>query len=116
MFALIVALQVASAQPAPVLVPVIEPSGRITKVLRKGDGRSQETAFRVKSVREEYEILRTFGLEPGVQSLVVGANGKPYDLLEAKNPKTGETVKLWFDISSFMERDFSARSAATEPR
>jgi len=101
MFALLIALQVASAQPAPVLVPVVQPPGRIAKILKKSDGRSQATAYRVRSVREEYEILRVFGLEPGVQSLTIGSNNKPYDRIEAKNPKTGETVELWFDISSF---------------
>ena len=106
MLALIVALQVAAAQPAPVLVPVVEPSGRIAKVLAKGDGRTKATAYRVKSIGEEYEILRVFGLEPGVQSLVDGDNGKHYDVLKAKNPKTGETVELWFDISSFFGAGF----------
>lgn len=106
MLALLIALQVASAQLAPALVPVTEPSGRIAKVLEKGDGRSEKTAFRVKSVRDEYEILRTFGLEPGVQSLIIGTNKKPYDRIEAKNPKTGETVELWFDISSFFGSGF----------
>ena len=106
MFALLIALQVASAQPAPALIPVIEPSGRIAKILRKSDGRSQATAFRVRSIREEYEVLRTFGLEPVLQSLIVGDDKKPYDKLEAKNPRTGEKVELWFDISSFYGAGF----------
>jgi hypothetical protein len=106
MFALMIALQVAAAQPAQPLVPIIEPSGRIAKILGKNDGRTQRTAYRVKSVREEYEILHVFGLEPGVQSLVIGDNGKAFDLHEAKNLRTGETVELWFDISSFYGAGF----------
>lgn len=106
MLALLIALQVAAAQPAPALVPVMEPSGRIAKVLAKGDGRSERTAYKVKSIEEEYEILRVFGLHPGVQSLIVGEKGKAFDMLQAKNPKTGETVELWFDISSFYGAGF----------
>jgi hypothetical protein len=106
MLTLIIALQVATAQPAQPLVAVIEPSGRIAKVLAKGDGRSEKTAYRVKSIDEEYGILRVFGLEPGVQSLIINDDGKPFDMLEAKNPKTGETVQLWFDISSFYGAGF----------
>lgn len=106
MLAALIALQMVAAQPAPALMPVVQPSSRIAKILRKGDGRSQETAFRVKSVREEYEILRTFGLEPVIQSLIVGTNRKPYDRIQAKNPTTGETIELWFDISSFYGAGF----------
>jgi hypothetical protein len=106
MFAFLIAVQVAAAVPVTPLVPVSEPSGRIAKVLAKDDGRTQKTAYRVKNVDEEYEILRVFGLQPGVQSLVGGDNGKMYDMLEAKNPKTGETVQLWFDITSFFGAGF----------
>lgn len=101
MFAFLIALQVAAAQPAPALAPVVQPSGRIAKILKKGDGRSQATAFRVMRVREEYDILHVLGLEPSSQALIVGTRGKPFDLIRAKNPQTGEVIELWFDISSF---------------
>jgi hypothetical protein len=106
MLGLLFALQVAVAQPAPSLIPVIQPSGRIDKVLKKGDGRSQQTAYKVKSVREEYEILRVFGLKPGSQSLVTGSDKKPYDIIEVTDPNTGQKLELWFDISSFFGAGF----------
>ena len=106
MFALLIALQVAVAPPAPALVPIVEPSGRVAKVLKSGDGLTKATAFKVKNIGEEYQILRTFGLEPGVEGLVTEPDGKAYDVLTAKNMKTGETVELWFDISSFFGKGF----------
>ena len=106
MFALLLALQVAVAQPAPALVPIVEPSGRVAKIFKTGDGRTKATAYKVKNVGEEYQILRAYGLEPGVQGLVTDNDGKAYDVLTAKNPKTGETLDLWFDISSFFGKGF----------
>jgi hypothetical protein len=74
-------------------------SKHITKILSRGDGRSEQTAYKVRSVRDEYEILEALGLKPGKQSLVI--RKKPYDVLEATDPTTGATRELWFDISSF---------------
>jgi hypothetical protein len=97
---------VTAAQPQVSLVPVIQPTGRTAKILSKGDGLTRDTAFRVRSVSEEYAILRTFGLEAGKQSLVVGKNGKAYDVLTATDPRSGATVELWFDVSSFFGQGF----------
>ena len=72
---------------------------RIAKILSRGDGISQQTAYKVKSVREEYQVVAALGLEPGSQSLVV--NNKPYDVIEATDPRTGAKRDVWFDISSF---------------
>ena len=67
--------------------------------MKGGDGRTRATAYRVKSVDEEYEILRLFGLRPASQSLIIGNDQKPYDMLDATNPKSGDHFELWFDIS-----------------
>ena len=106
MLALLAALQIVVAQPTPALVPILEPRGRVAKILKTGDGMTAATAYKVKSIGEEYQILRTFGLVPDVQSLVTENDGRAFDMLTAKNPKTGETVKLWFDISSFFGKGF----------
>ena len=100
MFALLIALQVSAATPQSALVPLSKPTDRIAAILRKGDGKAESTAYKVKSVDEEYEILRVFGLKPAMQSLVTGKNKKPYDVLDATDPRTGETFSLWFDISA----------------
>jgi hypothetical protein len=77
---------------------------RIAKVVAKGDGKTQETAYKVRSVAEEYLILDYLGLAPQAQALVAGK--KTFDRIEAKDPRTGTTHTIWFDISSFYGREF----------
>jgi hypothetical protein len=87
-----------SAAPAQVAEPPAV-SKHIAKILARADGRSPETAYKVSSVRDEYQILQALGLAPGSQSLVF--RKKPYDMLEATDPKTGAKREVWFDISAF---------------
>jgi len=84
---------------APAISQSTKPSKHIAKIMAKGDGLSEQTAYRVGSVREEYEIIAALGLTSNGQALVV--RKKPYDVLDAKDPRTGATRQLWFDISSF---------------
>ena len=106
MFAFFFALQVATAEVPQSPTIAVQPVGAVAKIIRKGDGLSEDTAFKVSNVRQEYEILRVYGLEPHIQSLVNGKNGKNFDVLEAKDPKTGKSYRLWFDISSFYGKGF----------
>jgi hypothetical protein len=75
--------------------------GLIKSILNSGDGKSKETAYVVAAVHEEYVVLRILKLQPGLQSLV-GDKGHSYDLLEAKDPATGKTVKLFFNVDVSM--------------
>jgi hypothetical protein len=79
------------------LAPVA--SKHIEKIMSKGDGASRATAYKVGSVRDEYEIVRLLGLETKRQALIV--EKKAYDLLTVVDPATGNERELWFDISSF---------------
>jgi len=88
----VVAVAQAVAQP-------VTASKHISKILSRGDGASEESAYKVKSVHEEYEILAALGLTPGKQSLV--QKKKPYDVIEATDQRTGATREVWFDIGSF---------------
>jgi hypothetical protein len=84
----------------------VETSGRIAKVMKTGDGKSAETAYKVKSIGEEYQVVAALGYpRPEMQSLVF-AKDKPYDVLTTTDPKTGEKVQIWFDISSFFGKGF----------
>jgi hypothetical protein len=77
-----------------------EKQGRIEKLIASTDGASKATAYKVKSVDEEYRILRALGLKPEKQSLIVGDDGHPYDKLTVV-AEDGTKRELWFDIKSF---------------
>ena len=99
MIALVLALALAlEAAPVPVEGPPPAPSGHIAKIMAHGDGRSPETAYKVGSVRDEYEVVRALGLTVKSQALVGGR--KPYDVLEVADAH-GNVLKLWFDIGAF---------------
>lgn len=100
MLSLLFALALAAANPPVASAPAPPPrSGHLAKVMTKGDGRSAETAWKVGSVREEYEIVRALGLEMKSQALVM--RKKAYDVLTVRDPRDGSTRELWFDISGF---------------
>jgi hypothetical protein len=80
------------------------PSKRIAKLLASTDGQSMETAYKVRSAREEYQVLAALGLQPGKQSLITAK--KAYDRLDATDTRTGEQRTVWFDISSFYGAGF----------
>jgi hypothetical protein len=78
---------------------------RIANLLAATNGATAETAFHVRSVREEYQILGALGLCPEMQSLIQQGR-HTYDMLSARDPRTGATRELWFDISSFFGHEF----------
>lgn len=91
-----------SAQCTPSSTP---PSRRIAQLLASTNGASAATAYRVRNIGEEYQILDALGLCPHIQSLVMPDN-HPYDVLSAVDPRTGATRDLWFDIASFFGHEF----------
>ena len=80
-----------NAEPSPV-------SKHIQKIISKRDGLSPSTAFKVSSVRDEYQIADALNLKVLSQTLVF--QKKPFDMFKAQNA-AGETREIWFDISSF---------------
>ncbi|QVM83196.1 DUF4919 domain-containing protein [Novosphingobium decolorationis] len=89
----------ATTQPGAAQVPK-----SIAKILAKGDGATPETAYKVRSVKQEYQVLAAFGMQRRRQALVM--QDKPYDRIEATHPETGETRTFWFDISAFFAAGF----------
>ena len=86
--------------------PTAPPSGaalktpkHVDKIIGKRDGKTCATAYRVRSVREEYKIMASLGLKPFKQALISGK--KPCDILTATDPSTGDEYEVWFDISAF---------------
>ena len=66
-------------------------------LLSSGDGKTPETAFRVYSVREEYDVMRELGYEVSGQALVVGPYGK-MDALTGVNADK-KTASFYFDFN-----------------
>ena len=86
--------------------PLSPQSDPIAEIMAKSDGKTKETAYKVRSVDDEYAILRRLKLRPNGQSLVMDDKGHPYDMLQAVDPATGKQVELWFDIESFFGKGF----------
>ena len=71
-------------------------------ILLSGDGKDFATAFRVISVDEEYSVLRVMQIERVNQALVEH-DGSQFDVLSAKDPKTGKDFQLYFNIDLPMQ-------------
>jgi hypothetical protein len=85
--------------------PAPPPSKHVQQLLEQTDGATRERAFKVDGVPEEYQIVRTLGLQPKTQSLVAD-HGRMYDVLTVTDPKSGQERRLWFDINSFFGKEF----------
>lgn len=73
-------------------------SKHIQKIMAKGDGLTPATAFKVSSVKDEYQIVAALNMKVQSQSLVV--QKKPFDFLKVTND-AGEVRDVWFEISRF---------------
>jgi hypothetical protein len=78
---------------------------RITMLIASTDGASKATAYKVKSVDEEYQILRALHLKSDQQDLIIGEDKHPYDMLTVTG-EDGTKRELWFDIKSFFGHEF----------
>ncbi len=68
------------------------PPESIAQILNSGDGKSCNTAFKVSSIEEEYQVLKYLKLNPRMQMLIL-FEGQYYDAL-----MVGESV-VYFKIS-----------------
>lgn len=71
--------------------------GLLKSITDSGDGKTPEHAYVVITVDEEYVVLRFMHLMPASQSLQI-KNGHSYDKLDAKDPQTGGTQTLYFNV------------------
>jgi hypothetical protein len=77
----------------------------LRSIMNRGDGKTKETAYEVIGDREEYFVLSALGLpysppEASVTHVPDGAHR--YERWEVKNPKTGQTVVVFFNIDAFI--------------
>jgi len=89
----------------PVCVHAADKHDRIATLIAGTDGLTRQTAFKVKSVDEEYQVLAALGLKAEQQDLIMGDDGHPYDMLTAVDPRTGAKREVWFDIKSFFGKE-----------
>jgi Domain of unknown function (DUF4919) len=75
--------------------------GLIRSILNSGDGKSEDTAYVVASVHEEYVVMRALGLQPKGQSLA-RKDGHSYDVMEVKESKSGQTSTVYFNVDVSM--------------
>lgn len=73
----------------------------MNSIFESGDGRTQQTAFHVFQVKEEYETLKFLRLRPVGQSLLE-TNGNYFDLLTAEDEK-GNKHEIYFNINEHMQ-------------
>ena len=88
--------------PAPQATPTPAPTPTPAEPLK---GSTRETAYKVKSIGEEYAIMRKLGLRVEMQALIFDGD-HPYDVLTGTDPNTGEKREVWFDIKSFFGKEF----------
>jgi hypothetical protein len=76
--------------------------GLLDSILATGDGQSEDTAYHVLFVEEEYDVLGHRRLHKHRQDLIE-ADGRHFDLLSAESEE-GTTVQVWFDITEYFKR------------
>ncbi|WP_338841616.1 hypothetical protein [Flavobacterium ginsenosidimutans] len=82
-------------------IPISESKSSSTNEDPKREGGSIKTAIKVKSIAEEYQIVKQLCPSCKVKGQALISEGKKhYDLLNTVNDK-GEEIKYYFDINSF---------------
>ncbi len=71
--------------------------GLLNSIKNSGDGKSEETAFVVISVDEEYALLDWLELRLTGQALI-NKDHHNYDKMTITDPKTNETITYFFNI------------------
>ena len=71
--------------------------GLLNSIKNSGDGKSEETAFVVITVDEEYALLNWLGLRPTGQALI-HKDGHNYDRMTMTDSKTNDTITYFFNI------------------
>jgi hypothetical protein len=74
----------------------------INSIMKSGDGRGVKSAWIVFQVKEEYEVIKVLGGLIESQSLT-SKSGRHLDIVEARQPQGGETMRVYFDITEFFE-------------
>ena len=77
--------------------------GLMDSIGNSGNGQSPETAFLTISTEELQAFVQLMGFQIKNQSLM-DKDGKTYEVMGVVNPKTGEELNLYFDITLQMAK------------
>lgn len=75
--------------------------GILKSITEFGDGASPGTAYTVVTVREEYAVLRAFGLGMKSQELLTGPEHS-FDVMTVVDPETKKETTIYFNIDLLM--------------
>jgi len=89
---------------APLATACVTPPHAAT-VFASATGTGADDAYVVSNEAQEYEILRLLGLTLDSQELHV-INGRAFHVMSVRNPATGATRDVWFDISRHFRRNY----------
>jgi len=82
--------------------------GMVASVLSTGDGKTLKTSYEVYAVSEEADVLFAAGLVKVDQGTVSGLdkNGaaKAFDAITARDPQTGKTQRIFFNVTALYTR------------
>lgn len=73
--------------------------GLLDSVLRSGDGKTPETAYKVIAVSEEHAVLHHLGLQPRTQ-LLLEIGGRAYDLFRTVDAEGEPAREVYFDVDA----------------
>lgn len=71
--------------------------GLLDSIYDSGNGQTPETAFVVINTDEEYFFLKMYGFNV-IKTSLVKINARNYDKMEVEERKTGEKVKIYFNV------------------
>jgi len=77
-------------------------------LLKSGDGLTPKTAYRVHSIREEYQVMGALGYKVASQSLVFDKEYGTFDVLSGKND-AGKSGSFYFNITDVWVGSTSSR-------
>ena len=88
--------------------------GLVRSIMSQGDGKTQETAYRVIDISEEYAVFRMMGLTPRSQGSSAPKDGEPIvDTMSLLDNRTKEERVMYFAVEN---RASLAKKRAAKPQ
>lgn len=90
--------------------------GLVRSIMSQGDGKTQETAYRVIDISEEYAVFRMMGLTPRSQGASAPKDGEPIvDTMTLLDNRTKEERVMYFAVENRASLAKKRAAAAQAP-